>query len=100
MLLKLAALSMITAATTHLQQVGPSRVQWIYDTGAQKGYVCAVVQQNGAAFDVYLPAIWPAPAPKAGGPALSALPLLHYAKQATALEAVNAYCPLTAPTQP
>ena len=96
MLLKIASLFMI-AVTTHLQQAGQNKVQWVYENGSNKGYLCALMQKNGTAYDVYLPAIWPSPVAKTGKAAtLAAVPWLHYANQIDALDAVTAYCPVTA----
>jgi hypothetical protein len=107
MVLKLAALFAIVAttsqipaiaATTH-KQVGQNGTAYIYDDGSNKGYLCGLVQQNGTAFDVFLPALWPAAAAQTAGTAKStsmvAVPWLHYANQADALDAINAYCPVT-----
>jgi hypothetical protein len=109
MVLKLAALFAFAvvsqipanAVTTH-QQTGQNGTEWIFDDGANKGYLCGLVQKNGTAYDVFLPALWPSVAAQKAGtaPSMIAVPWLHYANQADAMDAINAYCPLKGAPQP
>ena len=94
MLFKLATFFMI-AATTHLEQAGKNQVQWIYDSGPNKGYLCALVEQDGAQIDVYLPAAGTSQTTPGTAKALLPVPWVHYASEKAAFNAVAAYCPVT-----
>lgn len=94
MLFKLAALSMI-AATTHIQQTAPDRAQWIYKSGPNAGFVCGVLQQNGSAYQVYLPAVSTVTVQTIlGYPIMAKLPWMDFANLKDAMAAVNTYCPV------
>lgn len=93
MVLKIASLFMLSI-TSHMVQLSSTRAEWIYDSGPNKGYVCGLIQTDGTKFDVYLPAIWPAPTQAAP----SAVPWLRFGSQNQAMDAVNAYCPGTVVT--
>jgi hypothetical protein len=78
------------AQTTHKENT-KAGTAYVYDAGKNKGYLCGLVQQNGTAFDVFLPALWPAPI---GEPLqMLSVPWLHYANQRDAQDAIDAYCP-------
>ena len=89
MLFKIAALFVI-AATTRVQTTG-NRVQWVYDSGPDKGYICALMEQDGSNFDVYLPvaAITAHSNPNA---AMAPVPWQHFPSKQAAVATVQQAC--------
>ena len=89
MLFKMAALFMV-AATTRVQTTG-SKVQWIYESGPNKGYVCAVLEQDGPKYDVFIPSASATPE-VINQQALTPVPWQQYGNLVTAELAVSKYC--------
>jgi hypothetical protein len=85
------------AVTLTRKQESPNGTAYLYRSGVLEGYLCGLVQQNGTAFDVFLPALWPAPAASSTMPAV---PWLHYANQRDAQDAIEAYCPTKIESEP
>jgi hypothetical protein len=90
----LKAITVLALIITTRQENTKAGTAYVYTGGPSKGYLCGLVQQNGTAFDVFLPALWPVPQQKPGtAPQMLAVPWLHYANQRDAQDAIDAYCP-------
>ncbi len=91
MLFKMAALFMV-AATTRVQTTG-SKVQWIYESGPNKGYICAVMEQNGPKYDVFIPPASATP-DVVNVKALTPVPWQQFGNMVNAELAVSKHCKL------
>ena len=89
MLFKMTALFVI-AATTRVQHTGSS-TQWIYESGPNQGYLCAVMEQDGSNYDVFVPSASPTPGTFLS-PGLLPVPWQHFTSKQAAVTAVSEYC--------
>ena len=92
MVFKIAAL-LVLAATAKTSTTGNS-TQWIYDSGPNKGYLCALMQKDGPFYQVYVPSV----SPEAGllspkSTAMLPVPWQKFATEAEAKKAIEDYCP-------
>ena len=88
MLFKMAAFFMMAAATS-VQQTG-NRVQWIYESGPNKGYVCAMMEKDGTKFDIFLPS--ESTVGTSSATTLTPVPWHQYPTKQAAENAIKSYC--------
>lgn len=91
MVFKIAALFVLAATT---KTATTANTQWIYKSGPNKGYLCAMMEKDGTGYDFYIPAAAPeSTQSKLQATAMLPVPWQHADTEKAAKDAIADYCP-------